>query len=228
MYKGWDVHAYSTQYREFMQREGLTFSRPVVQHVWDRLIRELKTEYSYLPAALVAIDKMDKRYDKELKGYFDADLATSDGNCNVARLLLDTWHAINATDNKEDKSVLNGFGEILSDIGTHCVQGDSHRLLNYYICSMEYHTPDSEMKEKVETLLNNNVTEEIQSTMMEIAIAPAPLSQVPQTLLPNTTKKSTPEISDQELLSMRGPLPYHIALLREELKAKLHRQRQCK
>ena len=40
------------------------------------------------------------------------------------------WQAVKAA---HDDSVYAGFAEILRDVGKTCVQGDSHRLLSYWV-----------------------------------------------------------------------------------------------
>lgn len=206
-YQGWDVHSYTLQYRSFMETTGMQFTRPVEPNVWLKLIQELQSKYSHMSGAAVAITKMNARYNADLKGYFDADLQTSVGPCNVARLLLETWRVANT---KNDVSVFSGFGEILDDIGNHCVQGDSHRLLNYYVCLIEYHTDHY-----TSPLL---LDEEKQHAPLQQHVQLLPDRPVVAVDKPLVLK--THGFTDEELIAMKPPLPYHLALAREEAKAR--------
>lgn len=124
-YRGWDVHAYSREYRQIAHKVSQHIPRFIDTDTHTQLIQALKGRYGNNSLALQAIDKMAKRYHPQNRGYFDPDL----GNLNVTSLLYATWMSVLEANHP---STYKGFGEILSDIGGTCVQGDSHRLLAYY------------------------------------------------------------------------------------------------
>ena len=119
-YRGWDTHAYTTLWTAEAERLGFKTPVPVLE--WKQLLRDLDAAY---PGA-VALRKFAVNFSAATGGYMDAQL----GGLNVARLLLEVWALVRRA---QDGSVTAGFGEILADIGNTCVQGDSHRLLAYYV-----------------------------------------------------------------------------------------------
>lgn len=227
---GWDVHAYTAQYNQFMQQEGIQFASPIEADEWVVLVKQLRDQYSQKPIAIVAIDKMHGRYNPVNKGYFDADLQTSRGPCNVARLLFDTWTLVKS---KNDQSVFSGFGEMLEDIGSNCVQGDSHRLLGYYIGLVEYHAQPDVVKSREgmpsQAAQVAQVAQVVKQPVEQDAqIAKQPMKQSveqPAVVQPKPVAKK-PFMTDDELLAMRPPIPKHLSKLREE--ARLRRKQVSK
>ena len=137
MYKGWDVHFHTGDLREALKDR--TFATFIAKECHERMMAELLERYETVPQAAVAILKMKGRYREEVGGYLDPDLGL-----NVTAILDETWATVKQF--AEDESVLRGFGEILADVGTTCIQGDSHRLLFYLLGlegDTEHHRPSS-------------------------------------------------------------------------------------
>ena len=124
MYKGWDVHSYTSDFRQVIQ--SLEIPAKVDPAANATLIGELKAKYAGKSKALEAIAKMNLRYNADRQGYVDPALS----GVNVSGILQKTWETVKG---EEDESVFAGFGGILADIGGTCIQGDSHRLLSYWI-----------------------------------------------------------------------------------------------
>lgn len=124
-YKGWDVHAYTPEIRQWFQQYLLPrlHDNGVFLTEWMQLMKELRAVYQNVPAVHMALNKMQKRYSVQVRGYFDGDLGPGG---NVASILKYTWQKVKSM---KEPSIVRLFGEILIDIGSTCVQGDSHRLV---------------------------------------------------------------------------------------------------
>lgn len=126
-YVGWDTHAYSAQFKKSMEERNLDFMAPVESKEWDTMVAELNNCYSHDNCALRAIRTQNDRIKSSEKGVMiDSDLY----RCDLARIMLETWKTVK---NLNDNSLFKGFGEILCDIGSTCLQGATHRLLTYYV-----------------------------------------------------------------------------------------------
>ena len=120
MYKGWNTHAYTDDWKAVIG--GVTlFQAATGQKDYLQTLEELEKKYGKLPA----FPKFRRLYTPKLGGYMDSKF----GNVNVATLLVATWKKVKSL---AEPSIYRGFGEILQDIGTTCVQGDSHRLFAYW------------------------------------------------------------------------------------------------
>ena len=126
MYKGWDVHAYTSILLEIIQNNPeYMFIETISQELFDQTLNDI-TQYVRSNKAQSTLNSMKQLYDPILKGYFDPELQ----NLNIPLLLYHTWNLVK---HFNDNSIYNGFDELLTDIGNTCIQGHSHRLLFYYI-----------------------------------------------------------------------------------------------
>jgi len=123
-YKGWDVHAYTQEWLPIVKKHKAVLATPIGEEEFKMLLEHITKAYA--PNNLPALTKMARLYHPKQGGYLDSQF----DNINVARLLAETWAAVKHIN---DSAIFNGFKEILVDVGTHCVQGDSHRLFAYWI-----------------------------------------------------------------------------------------------
>lgn len=121
IYLGWDVHRNTPFFKEVMPKYRECFPERITLKEHILTIGELEQKYGPLPA----IAKMRQRFQEKDGGYRCPDLKV-----NIAAVLQETWNLVKKVN---DPSIFAGFGEILRDVGTTCVQGDSHRLISYYI-----------------------------------------------------------------------------------------------
>lgn len=120
MYKGWNVHAYTPDMRLAAEPWLKQLRAPLSAAEHAALAQELRQHY----AASRAVKRMLRAYRPEHGGFVDAQLSS----VNVSRLLAEVWRLV-----RQEASLRQGFGELLADIGGTCLQGQSHRLLAYYV-----------------------------------------------------------------------------------------------
>lgn len=136
IYKGWDVHSYTPESVAFLK--ALEETSPDVHTFLHRPVppRLLKKLESAWPDTLVGVlRKWHERSDTvapDALYYKDPDL---DG-INIWALALLTLEA--STANSATLEPL--FWEMVTDAGTTCIQGDSHRLLMLYISLVQGNT----------------------------------------------------------------------------------------
>jgi hypothetical protein len=123
-YKGWDVHAYTNAWLPTVKKHSQAFAAPIDQKDFQKMLQDISKRYA--PRKLNALHKIARLYQSKIGGYFDPQF----NNINVARLLASTWSLVSTVNNED---VFQGFYETLQDVGTNCVQGDSHRLFAYWI-----------------------------------------------------------------------------------------------
>jgi hypothetical protein len=107
MWRGWDVHAYSHEWAPAAAQLG------VAQADAGQLRRakvEIAAMFPFLGPVLQRIQLTQ-----------DADLA----NLDPGSLLVATWDAVRKAN---DPGTFRCFAEIVTDIGTTCLQGQTHRL----------------------------------------------------------------------------------------------------
>lgn len=93
----------------------------MMNDIEKHFIKSFPNGYQQL-GAWQAVEKMRSRFGVERGGYEDGAL----GGLNITRLLEAVWLEVSRIN---ENSTYNLFVETLSDIGSTCPEGDSHRLL---------------------------------------------------------------------------------------------------
>jgi len=123
--RNWNVHAHSEEYAALLARSGLLESLRgrIERDEFEAVLGEMQGHYGGDPGGALA--KMSRRWTEVEGGYVDADLGKG---MNVAILVVDTWRLV-----KSSGEVWEFFRECLEDVGGTCIQGDSHRVLNFWV-----------------------------------------------------------------------------------------------
>jgi hypothetical protein len=120
IYKGDDVHAYTTQAQQVVKNISKTLSEPISHHDFNKILQEFETKYGIKPAYsnFTTVFRDGYIIDHELPGL------------NSAAMLKVLWDNIK---NFNDASLYKHFEETLDQISLTCIQGITHRLLVDYV-----------------------------------------------------------------------------------------------
>jgi len=152
IYKDWDVHNYTSDMAAAQQEihhilDAMNLSDGITPDEWKAVLQEImmfamdaaigdtgtqsRERAPHPPretveTAVRALHAMDAAYKPAMRGYADPHL----GNLNVAALLVATWRICCRSfchhDTHQDAKRM--LLETLAEVGTTCVQGQSHRL----------------------------------------------------------------------------------------------------
>lgn len=127
VYQAWmdpDVHSWSQRMRDLIQAEFPHFKEQCLAfyHHFDVAVQEAKQQYAGAPGALSVLEKLVTR-----KRSMDADLA----GVSLAGLFAMIWFKYVKEINDVDCYAL--LRDTLIDMGTTCLQGDTHRLFSIMV-----------------------------------------------------------------------------------------------
>lgn len=126
VWKGYNIHRYTSdiagQLEPVLIRLQRTYPNGVNKTEFMRTLEQLKCQYGNLPA----IANLQRNYNEVTRTISDPTLP----NLNSAAVLHAIWRRVQELN---DSSIHAHFLETLIDIGSTCIQGISHRLLDDYL-----------------------------------------------------------------------------------------------
>jgi len=124
-WKGYNVHAYTPEYRKWavshIAELEVIYGSKLESAMFTSILNELSEKYGHK----VTYSNFRNAYDFKTGWITDPELP----GLNCAILLRATWEKVKL---QKDESLYKHFGETLDQIGTTCLQGVSHRLLQDY------------------------------------------------------------------------------------------------